>query len=212
MNWDAIENLGEGSQPGRDTTTKGHVNTPPRPVSADASPVLAGISLTGWKREDANRLHRLFSHAEQRIDRGQTLSQAFKQTAWYYLRKPRFYRSDRDRRVRLKRGTLIRRWYVWKKGGRTPEAVALRYRPLNKRISSDQVIELAKICVASDVPSLRVACQRLSAPAGTPHAFRDTLPTKLRRSIAALLAARRAVLKSERQARRAMEQFERGLL
>lgn len=171
-------------------TIKVNPSTPTTP-GATFPGALRGSSLKGWQRERAARLHRFFVHIEARIEAGKGLRQAFKQVAWWYQAKPRFYRGT-ARRVRFSRSTLIRLFYRWRAGGRTAEAVALRYRPGRAKLPAEEVTAFARMCLAPMVCSLAGAHQVLHRPAGSCAAFRHSLPTGFRKQVVSLFEARRS--------------------
>jgi hypothetical protein len=168
----------------------------------DSAP--AAALLKGWKKEDALRMHRLFLGVASRISQGQTLRRAFKGPAWWFS-KPRFYRCAPSRRMRLTRGTLLRRFYAWKRGGRTPDGVALKYRSGLAKIEVAHVQKFALACLGAGICSLREAQATLKSPVASVHGFRHSLPIKQREAIIQMLAARRTAIRLEKRTRKLLE-------
>jgi hypothetical protein len=119
-----------------------------------------------------------------------TLMQALKQPAWWYS-KPRFYRADHNRRIHLSRRTLIRRYYTWKRNGKTPSSAMLRYRSGRPKIAAGEVQRFAMACLKPGICSLYQAYAVLKRPGGSVHGLRHGLPKNQLAAILEMLAARR---------------------
>ncbi|NOS68659.1 MAG: hypothetical protein HOP33_01845 [Verrucomicrobia bacterium] len=83
------------------------------------------LRLSPWNRERATRLHRQFIRVEQARKKGKSVTESFRPFAFYW--RGEFFRRDSSKRVRFSISTLRRCFYTWLTGGRTPEAIALRY-------------------------------------------------------------------------------------
>lgn len=163
-----------------------------------------------WAKERAQRLHRVFLGAERRIARDQTLHQALKYFLWWLWSEPRFYRCDRDRPFRLSRVRVVQLFRDWRKGGRRPEALALRYwAPVKLRPTA--VADFGRLCITSGVKSFAEAYGRLPRMAATWSGYYYALPLPVRRRIIRLFAARRLALGREAKARAAVNDFTRGI-
>jgi hypothetical protein len=99
-------------------------------------------------------------------------------------------------------------WYRWKKGGRTPAALALRYRRGNKNASIGQVVKLAELCLAPETMSFSQAYRELTAPGADEAAYRYATPVRLRAAVAALLAHRRHESVLERAGRKLLKELD----
>ncbi len=184
---------------GRDlsTTRKGQRQRAP------ALPAGARLLFPAWQRERARRIHCICRCVERRIERGKSMRQAVHWFACYW--KGRTYRSGHQ--VRLSAKTIVRLFYRWQKGGRTPSAVALRYWKDNRKLPLSQVLELARACIAPGVRSFRAAWRQMQNPAATPDAFWHAFPIQVRAQLVALCAARRRVEYLERTAQRSIDTF-----
>jgi hypothetical protein len=125
--------------------------------------------------------------------------------AWVW--KDRNYTSDPSRRIRFSYGTLKGLWYRWKQGGKTPAALALRYRRGNQNASIGQVVKLAELCLAPETRSFSAGYRRLTAPGADESAYRYATPARLRVALAELLAHRRHQQVLERAARKLLKEL-----
>jgi hypothetical protein len=124
-----------------------------------------------------------------------------------WIWKDRHYACDPSRRIRFGYSTLHRLYCSWKNGGSTPTALALHYWCWKRKASMGQVVELSKLCLASQTRSFREAYRKLKAPGATESAYRYATPARLRVALAALLAHRRHEQVLERAARRLLEEL-----
>lgn len=93
----------------------------------------------------------------------------------YYRRKPRHWRTDRKRRVRMGRGTLINAIYHWRKGGRTPDAFALNYEDRRVRLSQAQICEFLNTFMEPGICSQITAWRNLACPVVRFEGYRRSL-------------------------------------
>lgn len=156
--------------------------------NARAVPSRAAISKR-CHRERAQRLGRICRCLERGRASGKTLHKMLVKHAWRW--RGRFYKADPARPIRFTAGTILRVYYAWRDGGRTPDALALHYRRGCRKASMGQVIELSKLCLAPETKSFSEAYRKLPAPAVTESAYRYATPARLRGALAALLAHRR---------------------
>jgi len=131
--------------------------------------------------------------------RGRRLHEMLVNHAWRW--KGRCYNADPARPIRFRLSTLQRLYYQWVKGGRLPEALALRYWRGNRKASMGQVTELATLCLAPETRSFSEAYRKLVAPGATESAYRYAMPARLRAALAKLLAQRRREQALKRAAR-----------
>jgi hypothetical protein len=115
----------------------------------------------------------------------------------------RHYASAPDRKIQFSHPTLARIYYRWVKGGRVPQALALRYSAPVK-LRKTQVLDFARLCINSDVRCLALAYGRLPRPLATVSGYRIALGGKPLRQIVRLFAARRLVDARTRAARAAV--------
>jgi hypothetical protein len=92
-----------------------------------------------WQRERAKRLHRIFTNVERRLAGGLTIRRAFKHPSWF--NRQRFYRCAPSKRRLFAVDTLIQNFYLWRKNGRTPAALMLKYRAWNKGLKQRQQLK-----------------------------------------------------------------------
>ncbi len=79
-----------------------------------------------WQNERAWRLHKAFARVEARILQGEKLAHVLPRLARRWSR-PRAYRSEPSRKLQYSHGSIVRLFYQWRTGGRTPGALVLRY-------------------------------------------------------------------------------------
>jgi hypothetical protein len=127
--------------------------------------------------------------------------------AWRW--RGRCYKCDPKRAIRFRYSTLLRLYYDWCNGGRTPETLALHYWRGNRKASIGQVVKLLELCLAPETRSFSAAYRKLIAPGATESAYRHATPAPLRAALAALLAHRRHEQVLERAARQLLEGLER---
>lgn len=158
-----------------------------------------------WQRERARRVNRICRCIEGRLARGQSLRRAVRWFAWYW--RDRHHRSDPARPIRLGAETIVRLLRQWRAGGRTHQAVALRFRPGLQTLTPGNVLELARLGLAPGVRSLRAAYEQLASPPVTASAFFHAMPIEVRKPLMALFAARRRLERCQRLADAKVTQF-----
>lgn len=177
-----------------------------REDSASTPGTRASSSL--WMDEKARLVHRLCKGIEQKREKGVPVRRAVVRPAWYW--NGRRFRHDASKRVRLARGTLLEYFYRWLTGGKSPEAVRLRYHPTAARkITRALMAEFLEICVTPGVDSLSGAywyaeqahVQLWEGPGRAPaypsrSAFRRALSGEQRAAIVALQRSHRAAIKA----------------
>jgi hypothetical protein len=161
----------------------------------------------GWRRERVQRLSRICRCLDRGLAAGKRLRRMVRFHAWRW--RGRHFKCDPTRAIHFKASTIRRVYRMWRKGGRTPAALALRYRCGNQKVSTSQVVELSKTCLAPETKSFSQAYRKLKAPGATESAFRYATPAPLRAALAALLAHRRRGQALERDARRILEGLEK---
>lgn len=202
-----------GCNPGSACTSpqadhQGPLHQPSSPPAGSAFPATAGgedkdylFRRVRWLQENADRMHRICVSVERRIIEGCTVRNATRRASWYYQRKPRFYRTAKQRRVRFTAGTILRQYYRWKTGGRTPEAVALRFTA-PKRLANSAVLRVADLAMNREILSFVQAWRQLGDTSVTCSAYNHAMPARLRKVIRDMLKARMRALCLERKARR----------
>ena len=131
---------------------------------------------------------------------GKPLRKMVRFHAWRW--RGRHYKAAPFQPILLKASTIHRLYRMWRKGGRTPAALAFHYWRGNRKASMGQVIELAKLCLASGTKSFSEAYRKLAAPGAVESAYRYATPPRLRVALAELLAHRRHEQVLERDAQR----------
>ena len=171
--------------------------------SAPDVPSGASLFPKGWQRERMQRLARIC----RCLDRGQTAGKRLRRMvrfhAWRW--RGRHYKAAPSRPIRFNAGTILRIYYAWRKGGRTPAALALHYWRGNRRASRCQVIELSKLCLLPETKSFSAAYRRLATPGAAESAYRRAMSARLQAALAALLAHHRHEQVLERTVRRILE-------
>jgi hypothetical protein len=146
------------------------------------------------------RLARICFCLERGQAAGKRLRKMARLHAWRW--RGRHYKASPSQAIHFRASTILRVYRLWRKGGRTPAALALHYWRANRKASMGQVIELSKLCLAPDTKSFSAAYRKLATPGATHWAFRVATPARLRVALAALLAHRRHEQVLERAARR----------
>jgi hypothetical protein len=192
-------------RPPREAQQKGHrsVTTPPDAREDRIPPPAQHFTASHWKRERVQRLCRIFHCIERGQSRGKTIRKMLVGHAWRW--KGRHYKSSPERPIRFTRGTLLRLFYQWQNGGKTPESLTLRYRCGNQKASSGRVVELMRLCLVPGTMSFSVAYRRLQEPGATESAYRYATPSPLRAAVAELLAHRRHEQVLQRKVKRYLE-------
>jgi hypothetical protein len=147
-----------------------------------------------WQKERARRLQRLCSSIEGRLLRGQTLRQAIKQPARRYS-KPRVYRCDPARRVRLSRSRLRALFYLWRKNP-CAEVFHLRYAKRGHSMPLPEVQRFVSLLAAPGVTSIGLVCARMNSQRSH-HTFRRLLTREQRGQLSQLFKARKRGARAE---------------
>jgi hypothetical protein len=149
-----------------------------------------GVNLfTSWQNERARRVHRICGCIARRRAQGQKLTRAVAYFALYY--RARVYRCDPARRFRLTRKTLVRLYYQWIHGGRTLDALLLRYCSGKKKLSAPRLRRFVRASLAPDISSYRLAYLRCGDSRVTSSAYSHALPCDIKKLLRALFAQRR---------------------
>jgi hypothetical protein len=156
--------------------------------------------LKGWQRERIQRLARICRCIDRGRQQGKRLRKIVILHAWRW--RGRHYKSDPKRPIRFKASTILRTYYAWRNGGRTPATLALGYWRGNRRASGCQVVELSKLCLAADTKSFSAAYRSLKSPGATESAYRRAMPARVRIALANLHDHRRHGESLERAARK----------
>jgi hypothetical protein len=171
----------------------------PLAARVESPPARATIS-SNWQRERVQRLTRIFRCIDGGLARGKRLNKMLVKHAWRW--RARHYKANPAQAIHFRKSTLLRLYYTWRDGGRTPDTLALHYWRGNRKASLGQVIELSKLCLAPDTKSFSAAYRKLANPGATHWAFRVATPAPLRAAVAELLAHRRHEQVLEQAARR----------
>lgn len=146
-----------------------------------------------WKKEDANRLHRKFITLEAKRKTGKSVNELLTWFSWFW--KGKAYRSATNIRVRYSIPTLRRRYYIWRNNGRTPQALALKYCPGNRRVVKQS--EIARFVRQAATPGTFTFAAAFAATQRTrpvscsaTHFFRS-LPIGLSKQLRDLFYSRR---------------------
>jgi hypothetical protein len=119
--------------------------------------------------------------------------------AWRW--RGRHYKSDPGRPIRFAYSTLLRVYYAWRRGGHTPAAIALRYRPGKRRLGLGQEREIVRACLNPQVTSFSGAYGRLPAPGVSESEYRYLMGRENRELIGQLFFAHRQAASIERKLR-----------
>lgn len=158
--------------------------------------------LSPWVCEHAARVHRVCGYIQRSRDSGQKLIESIKRVARFYL--DRYYHCDPARPIRLRPGTLIRFYYLWKKSGRTPEAVTLRYKPSPRKLDPALLSRFVDACLPPGVCSFNSAHRSIGDSTLTLSGCYHALPDRIKKPLADLFIKRRRARFFEARARRAI--------
>jgi len=158
----------------------------------------------GWQGEALRMRTRICRCMDQGRAQGKPLRKMVRFHAWRW--SGRHYKADPFQPILFKASTILRIFRMWRKGGRTPAALAFHYWGGNRKASMGQVIELSKVLLASETRSFSAACRTLKAPSATHWAYRKAMPPRLKAALAALLAHRRRGHALEPTARKLLEE------
>ncbi|MDB6023326.1 MAG: hypothetical protein JWQ04_3183 [Pedosphaera sp.] len=148
------------------------------------------ISVPQWQLERCRRLHRICRNIEGRIQRGQSLRKSVRWFTWYWA--SRFYRCDKTSPAKFCAQTLLRIYYQWRDNGKSPDAIALRYRGTRPKLSPDALQRFLNAAIVGDARSFKAAWQRMDPRTGTPSAYHHALPPRIRRQLVQLFHHRRS--------------------
>jgi hypothetical protein len=151
----------------------------PAPAAAEHEPRSArGLSLPGWQRERARRLHSICQRIEGRVQRGEAVRRAVRLFSWRN-------RPLQRKSWRLSRGRLRTLFYQWRRNP-TPAAFQLHYKP-GRAVPRALIDDVLRRCQAADVFSLAQAVQSLKRDLESGGAIRDfgTLRDWLREHLSA---------------------------
>ncbi len=147
-------------------------------VGTDSLPLPAAPA---WQIERARILNRTFKCIEVRRERGQSLRKALVRFTWQWRCRNRHYRAAPNRQIRLAgAGTLRSLFYRWRRGGRCPEAVALRYKVRPLRVSPELAKRFLVECAAPGILSFAAAWRGMGPPGLDVRAVIAALPTGTR--------------------------------
>lgn len=113
--------------------------------------------IPAWQIERANRLHRKFISVENSLAAGKTFKQATKMFVWYW--RGRSYRCDRSRLARFSLVSLHHLFLKWKREGRTPSALRLKFRGLAPSVPAGLLVGFVEFACRVQFPHMREAWQ-----------------------------------------------------
>ena len=176
---------------------------PPDNAREEVAPASRATFPKGWQRERVRRLARICRCLERGQAAGKSLRRMVRLHAWRW--RGRHYKTAPLRSIHFKASTILRIYRMWRKGGRTPDTLALHYWRGNRRVSTCQVVALSKLCLAPNTQSFSAAYRELKAPGATESAYRYATPARLIVALNKLLANRRHGQSLERPARKLLE-------
>ncbi len=147
--------------------------------------------VSAWHLERARKVNLICGCIARRMARGQTLESAVTYFVWAHAYS--FYRCEPSRPFRLSRKTLVRLFYQWKNGGRTPQALTLRYRPARAKLSETKLARFVNACLQPAICSYAAAHKRTRVSQPGLSAFQKALPAPIRAAISKLFYQRRHV-------------------
>ncbi len=164
-----------------------------------------GVSFSPqWAIERALRLHRMFCRIDAALARGEKFLMVVRRRATH-CRKPRRFRCAPDRQFRASFATIIRNYYTWRRCGRCPAALTLRFVPRKERITRESLRVFLDSCMATGITSMAAAFRSLPATAGSYCAYIRRIPENVKRTLRRLHRERRAVQRLARKARNLTE-------
>lgn len=137
---------------GRDYASRAPLcTTPPAAREEEVVPASSCAHLSSrfplpWIREEAAGLQRLFTRVETLREQGWPLNKALRRR-WH---GPRFHTAHRVR-VRHGLASLRARYYHWRRSGRTPECLALRFSSTLPPVPPEIVRAFVDACAVAGV-------------------------------------------------------------
>jgi hypothetical protein len=110
-------------------------------------------------RERAATLHRIFTCVDRARAKGKSLRRALWRPSWAWNGEP--FRCDPSRRMRFSQTTLRALYYIWRRGGKNPEAVLLRCHEPRARISQEMLGDFVHLLRVPGVGSSKEAYRGL---------------------------------------------------
>jgi hypothetical protein len=108
-----------------------------------------------WQHERVRILHRKFLHIEAAMLAGVRFNDAVKGFVWRWRGKP--FLCDRKKRAKFSRTTLRNLFCHWKRNGRNPACLFLRYNGGRGRLSARLLCRFVEYCRQTRHQSLRAA-------------------------------------------------------
>jgi hypothetical protein len=155
------------------------------------------LTFPKWQIERCRRLHRICLSIQKATDAGHSMLWAVRRAA--RAQRGRFYTCDASRPLRFGRGTILRTWYQWSRGTRSPESCQVNYNGPSSRIKfkPSHVRRFVKLATAPGVDPARPAVETLAASLRCSiRSVHRLLPTRIKRAVARFHTARRAGFKA----------------
>lgn len=128
-----------------------HAHLPAAAVTGGSLP-----ASTSLRAERAARLQKICVQIERaRVRTNLPLTTLVRRAARRWNKHP--FRCNPSRRLAMSFPTLVRCWYLWWKGGRTPSVFQLHYGPGNRVITAKLLTRFVNFCAARPWPSLKAA-------------------------------------------------------
>jgi hypothetical protein len=205
--------LGHRTPPVRASFSPAKTEACPTPNPAPGNPTDAGAFSHGafplpWFREYAEVLHRLFTRVETRREQGLSLTEALRRR-WY---GPHWH-SARRIKVRLGSARLRGLYYRWRKNGRTPQCLALRFAAKLPPVPPEIVLAFVDACAVAGVTHFSQALRLTDCKGFSSSRLMAALPDQALRTIRkAFVARRQAEVEARKLVKRCQGQLHRLLV
>ena len=121
----------------------------------------ASKSIPAWQRERAKKIHRACLCIQNAVARGEKISRYIRRTSRRY--NGRKLKSYPLHQLMLCPGTLRRWWDIWKRNGRVPAALYLKFRARPPYVPRPLLMRFVEFCASNRLPSVKAAWRKFSA-------------------------------------------------
>ncbi len=139
-----------------------------------------------WIGERAQLLQQLFERVEDRLKTGVSLDKALRRR-WYGKR----FHTAHHIKVRLSDARLRTLFYHWRRNGRTPECLSLRFGSALPPVPPETVRKWVRSCAMLHVSHFTQALRLIDDEGISLRRLNSALPERVRRTIRETFAARR---------------------
>lgn len=137
-------------------------------------------------------MHRQFKRVEAARRKGKSVKKALVHFCWYW--RGERYRSNPRIKVQFSVQRLRTLFYQWRNNGRTPQALALHYRPARRVVKRTEIARFVRHAAAPGIFTFAAAfaaMQRTNSVSYSMNHLWRSLPAQLSKELRQLFHARR---------------------